>query len=1101
VAFVAGVLLARAEPDEQDPGEAAKPNGAEETQSPDADALSNGARDIDEHRDHGDGRGVDDPAVSDDAGDDHDDSAHREALLERAVVVHDDAAWRRWIAHEQPLILIPIFDDPTIDAALGGGHHVLLPRIARSGDRALPPLHRGDARTVWERAGVGFPQADELARAARRSLTSLRRRIGRAGRFRQPAWADSTSANLLAPLLLAGSWTDDVDGDRTVVTALAERATWRSVARDLAPLTGGDDAPLVERQHRWEYVDIVDAWDALSPVLTSEDLDVFHDQAISVLAEPDPTLTLRSDERRKAAFSLAGLPRRRHSGSLRRGMTNTLALLGAVAGERVLPGGRTGAEHAAAAVRELLGNATGERWMSLADLLPVIAEAAPNVFLDAVEESLHRDAPPIMILFEEEDNPLALSASSRHTSLLWALEALAFSVQHVSRVAVILGQLAERDPGGRLANRPAASLQAVLHLLHPQSAVNNVTRLQVVDAVRRAAPEAGWKLLLSLINGVERGLVLHHGPRFRDWPRESPQPTYSAIVEAANELAIRIADEASGDGERWTSAMGVMDEVPPAGRVRMLQALDDTWVGLDIDAQRGILEALDERANRHALFRDAAWALDDDSLDGLQGFIRDHALPGLQAADHQLFSWWPARPGMDDHTDGGRAALAGARSDAVGRALAHGLDGVIRLAEQSEVPETIGVTLAAVTDEFDGPVLDLLAGDPTATRRLAHALARVRGDADPQWLRAMVDMRPEQAVSLLLTAELDDALLNLLEDLRQDQRADFWRRVQPWRVPPALVATVCEQLLAHDRPVSAMWVVEHADEAPFPVDLAVEAMRAAVMGSEERLDSIQSPTYVVGQLLDKLEAAGLPAKDLAELEWMYSPMLHHERSLTALNRWLASDPEFFAQLVTMVYKSDASVPDENAADARSGGDEDAHVEQDPDEGPEPGVVPHLFDAAWNVLREWRSPPPGSPDGSVPSSEQMQVWVDAVRRALQDAGRSQVASIAIGQALSGPAMDADGTWPSEPLRDLLEHEQDSSIEEALVIGRVNQRGVTMRGAYDGGAQERKLVAQYKAWADKVRDDWPRAGAVLDDLTRIYSADARREDASAERQAEM
>src|SRR5581483_11219418 len=178
-AFIAGALLADLTFDKSDTTHASD----DEDMADDADLGAN--------------RGAEGDAVE--PAEEPKSPADREALVERAVVVNDEAAWRRWVLHEQSLILIPGFDEANVDAAIRRGHHVLLPRVARPGDSALAPLHRGQARLVWERAGVPFPQDDDLARASGRSLTSLRRRIGRAGRFRKPAWAEGASANVLAP--------------------------------------------------------------------------------------------------------------------------------------------------------------------------------------------------------------------------------------------------------------------------------------------------------------------------------------------------------------------------------------------------------------------------------------------------------------------------------------------------------------------------------------------------------------------------------------------------------------------------------------------------------------------------------------------------------------------------------------------------------------------------------------------------------------------------------------------------------------------------------------------------------------------------------------
>lgn len=64
--------------------------------------------------------------------------------------------------------------------------------------------------------------------------------------------------------------------------------------------------------------------------------------------------------------------------------------------------------------------------------------------------------------------------------------------------------------------------------------------------------------------------------------------------------------------------------------------------------------------------------------------------------------------------------------------------------------------------------------------------------------------------------------------------------------------------------------------------------------------------------------------------------------------------------------------------------------------------------------------------------------------------------------------------------------------------MNSRGVTSRGVYDGGDQERPLAAQYRVWATAV-EAWPRTSRLLRELADDYERDARREDERAERDA--
>ena len=90
------------------------------------------------------------------------------------------------------------------------------------------------------------------------------------------------------------------------------------------------------------------------------------------------------------------------------------------------------------------------RWATLSKLLVPLAEAAPTVFLDRLDESLAADEDGVAHLFKEET-----SFRNVHTGLLWALDRIAWSDAHLTRVVLVLARLAERDPGGTWANRPA----------------------------------------------------------------------------------------------------------------------------------------------------------------------------------------------------------------------------------------------------------------------------------------------------------------------------------------------------------------------------------------------------------------------------------------------------------------------------------------------------------------------------------------------------------------------------------------------------------------------------------------------------------------------
>jgi hypothetical protein len=139
------------------------------------------------------------------------------------------------------------------------------------------------------------------------------------------------------------------------------------------------------------------------------------------------------------------------------------------------------------------------------------------------------------------------------------------------------------------------------------------------------------------------------------------------------------------------------------------------------------------------------------------------------------------------------------------------------------------------------------------------------------------------------------------------------------------------------------------------------------------------------------------------------------------------------------------------------------------------------------------------DGSIDAAA-LAEWVRVARLELADSDRADIGDEQIGQALSASPEGADGIWPAEPVRNLIEAIGSTSMEAGLHVGLVNGRGVTSRGVYDGGAQEREIASRYRDWARHAAPIWPRTGRVLRLLAEAYERDAREHDLRAELSAD-
>ena len=139
---------------------------------------------------------------------------------------------------------------------------------------------------------------------------------------------------------------------------------------------------------------------------------------------------------------------------MRRGLAKTLAIMG-VHGAEVPSTALSAREVSARIVRKLLekANADWRLWGSLSGCLPLLAEAAPDQFLEAAEEGLQGPEPFLGRLFQSGDDPAF--ASHLHTGILQALEVLAWSPDHLGRVVSLLARLDLVDPGRSYARNRA----------------------------------------------------------------------------------------------------------------------------------------------------------------------------------------------------------------------------------------------------------------------------------------------------------------------------------------------------------------------------------------------------------------------------------------------------------------------------------------------------------------------------------------------------------------------------------------------------------------------------------------------------------------------
>ncbi len=1017
----------------------------------------------------------------------------REAFFARSIVVEDGEAWRQLSGFGEGLVLVPRFDVRDADV-VPGGHHVLVPLGRGEGRRSttsmeLPRPRRDDAKKALLEMGYAEEKVEDLATLARRSPLALRRKLAVHEHVKRPKWAEPPEARSLLPAMLIGAWEGTNAGDREIVGRLAGRP-YEEFENDLVGWANVPDPPVRSVGETWLIASKEDAWTLLAEFITRDDLDAFEEVVLEVLGEVDPGFDLPEDQRWAAAVYGKSLP---HSGLLREGLAETLALMGARSETTSFSTKNSGQERANAIARKLLARANDDWrvWASLSNVLPLLAEAAPGVFLEAAEKGASGERPVLVELFSEP-GPFG---GSPHTGLLWALEALAWDPDHLGYAARILARLAALDPypDSRLMSRPQTSLKEIFQLWHPQTKAGPEKRMRVLKSLRRREPEVTWRLLCGMLPEVAGGFSTPtHSPRWRDWtPGEPTTVTYGELWAGTREVLERLLENVGTDGGRWRDLIEKIGSLPKEQQDAVVEELLRVDVGSFAPEDRlTVRDALRSKISRHREFPDAHWAMPVEQVDKLQGAYERFEADDPVSRYAWLFSHHPKllEPSGREWAVK-RGDVEAARLQAAQKVYATGgYKLLLDLATGAEVPGELGVTLGKseiLTAEEEDDLLRQGLGvsdGPLGYLARGFAVGRFRERSWP-WVEAKVSevsgWSAGQKAAFFTTLPFEGRTWDELEAMQDEEALRlYWSQISVYGLNNAAdCGRAVDEFITHGRPYAAVDLISlhlGEEEAAVTPSMMADALERMIRSApEERLDWTLF-SHPMSEVLDAIEASDeIEEERIAALEWNFLPLFgHHGRTPRILHRELSRNPGFFAEIIALVFKAENE-------EQRELSEEEYNRAR----------------LAYELLESWRSVPGLKEDGSV-DLDILSRWVDEARKATHAAGRGTVADLRIGQVLASSPKGSDDAWPDVAVRDLIDDLGEEDIERGFEMGVYNSRGTFSRSLTEGGEQERQLSERYKGYADALNDEWPRPAAMLRRIADVYASEARREDVEAE-----
>lgn len=1008
----------------------------------------------------------------------------------RTLIVDEAASYRQLSTNFlSSHIFIPRFDAADcLSFGVANGHYVIRPLGMEDRSEivtfSLPPIHPHDLYDSLRESGFSYDDAQKFSRGSGRNISVLRRLLGFPSN--KTKWELRDDTRDLLPALLLGCWDGGNDGDRKLLERISAM-NYHDYLDLLYKWKNSDDAPLVEVDGSWRLTSPIDAWKKVGCLLSPSKLDMLKECFEVAFDIESPATEAKSE----TVVSHDVDSNNSCSGFAREGLTQSLILL-------IKTGGSSfsyGQLWVDGIISDLLSKASGKTWVALDRYLPLIAEASPESFLKAVEESLGETDPAIMEMFEADRSSFGIT----HSGLLWALEGLAWIPDYLLRVSHILHELWESDPGGRNANRPLNSLLGIFLPWHPQTLASSKDRMGALTLITKTNEWYDWELLERLLpTGGSMTAENSYKFRWRVFDQSTEvNVTYKELSESYTAIIDMLLELFDGTEDRYCQLIEAVQYLCPWDRKKVIEWAKERGATLRQESYCSVI-ALRGVLNRHRSHPDANWALPESDLVELEDLYRI-----LQPKDVIRRNLWLFDTFHIDFPEGSKYAPDNweeefkkrreregkERKAALGEIIREkGIGEALEMRELVKMPRLLGSTLAdLICQEEDIEKVRTSLNDDQETIGFAYGFVLRKLELEGKnWIKSLVATLQKKGFSdyaianTLVPVAPSKKLWEYVSTLGSGVEDEYWRYMNQSPYPRSMKDRVytIETLISHDKMALAIQLALYPDKN-IPTELLTVLLDRVLRLKSLVANNING--YEVQELIRELENredADLRAVIRIEIEnaavRQYSTRMPR---LKTLEREMISDPGLFVDVLKWSHSHR--------------GCESPLVKDVLKEGKDDLFRFHLIHVIFDY---WESIPGMREDQSIDSTT-LESWVEKVRALGEKEDVLDCVDDRVGLVLSRYPRNPP-YWPEEHIFKIIDQTNSKMLNGGYKSGLFNSGGATVRGAYDGGDIERNRAAYYEDLENSYRTKFPVVAAIFKQLKEDYLHFARSIDRSAE-----
>ncbi|WP_156913418.1 hypothetical protein [Mesorhizobium sp. WSM3224] len=940
--------------------------------------------------------------------------------------------------------------------------------------RTLPEAYR-DALVSM---GLDQGDSERLALQCGRSWSVYRRIKNGNPAQKQPTWHEAKHAPVLTTLALIGAYLERNETDQKALEQMSG-VSFDEFSAQAERLIRTDDSSIVringvvKAKSPLELFKMNEA--GVSPSMFGRFVQVCE----AVIGQLDPALDLPQEDRWLANVRGKIRP---ESGALFRSLADALPRI------VYLSASNDWRWQISQLVKRLTSNVEKKNWLAISGVLRQLAEAAPDEFLQSLEDDLRGPSPQVYALFEETTSG-GMGEACVYSDLLWALEILAWAPNRLLRVSKVLAQLTNAPSGGNWSNSPQKALLNIYRGWRPQTSATVEMRNRAMSALSKSHPKEAFDLCMGILHRGHDVAFSSSRPSWRDDDAGRTEVVtnveYADVQRHAASMAFELANNSTDKAIKLFERYDMFDS---PYRKRVLEAVTAASKTESVEELRKLRKAL-----RHKLHWELNYGgkkregLREKDISAIQNAYKDCEPPDLIEKHQWLFENYycelPERDGRQTSEEA-KERLKTLRTTALREIyFAQGFGGIEALNAASGSQNCIGILMHNLGVEMDAMI---------AWAAEKFGVGQVPGYVG-EWLRSFGDEEREAATHKLLDSGRQHLRWDgqtILEFLRvcrcepmtweivgtqsPEIQHGYWNGLPnlPYWLDLDPKKRGMQALLEHDNSAAALRSLRHCEEQ-FDGSEIADVLERNFATVDHALGDLQ--LHDIGDLVQAMEkSATLDRGRLLSLEFQMTAAFGQFAAelMGELQRELIDSPRQMLFAVSKAYKPDT-------------GESAASSEQDI----------RLSTVCGHLLFYTTMTPGTQRDGSF-SEEKCREYVEQLMALAKEEGYVKGSQLVLGTLLAHSPEADNGDWPRQCICEILDVPDNDRVRGTFQTGVFNKRGVTTRSPYDGGEQERELAAKFQRHAERWQIEFPLAAKALADIAESYRSDGLRNDRDAE-----